>query len=70
MKTIEKVFNVEDNSETIIEKELTPKQIAELNAEKLEKELQMQQRLQARQEKIALLERLGITEEEAKLLLS
>lgn len=69
MKIIEKIFDVRTGEETVIERDETPEEIAE--REKLEidfanKLSEQAAKAQARQ---ALLDKLGITEEEAKLLL-
>ena len=70
MKIIEKEFNVITGEETITEREETPAEKAE--REIYEKKLQeLHSQAQARAEaKAALLAQLGITEEQAKLLLS
>lgn len=70
MKIIEKIVDVTTGEETIVERDETAQ-------EKLQRELveaQIAERLEAEanaaQKKSALLEKLGITEDEAKLLLS
>jgi hypothetical protein len=69
MKIIEKIFNVETGEETIIERDETSQEeasrlqrIAELQIIKSEAEAKEAQRQ-------AILDRLGITSEEAKILL-
>lgn len=69
MKTTEKIYNILTNTEKIIEKELTPEQIEKnkwLENEAIRLE---QERIAKNELRLALLNRLGITEEEAKLLL-
>jgi hypothetical protein len=70
MKIIEKEFNVITGEETITERDETPQEVAE--REKFEAEAaQHQAEAEAKAtQKAALLERLGITEDEAKLLLA
>jgi hypothetical protein len=69
MKIIEKEFNAETNEETITEREATPQEIKE--REEFAKEIAARQaeaeaKATARQ---AVLDRLGLTAEEAQLLL-
>lgn len=65
MKITEKIFNVETGEETFIEREETAAEIEfRLNQEKILS--QRQNQIAARQ---AILDRLGLTEEEARLLL-
>lgn len=65
MKIIEKEINIQTGEEIITERDLTEAELKALE-EKAEKIAELEVRNKARQ---ALLERLGITEEEAKLLL-
>lgn len=69
MKIIEKEFNAVTGEETITERDLTSKEIAK--RVELEAELATAQAEAAAKahERAALLERLGITEDEARLLL-
>ncbi len=62
---------VEHNAETneIIEREMTDAEIEQLEADKLAFETSAQAKAEAEAAKQALLAKLGITEEEAKLLL-
>ncbi len=60
--------NIETNE--IIDRDATPQEIAEFEAIAAKAEAEAQAKAQAAAAKIALLEKLGITEEEAKLLLS
>lgn len=69
MKKIIKIVNVETNEEEIIERDETlAEKLEREEAEKLAAKIDEDFRKQAAA-KAALLERLGITEEEAKLLL-
>lgn len=65
MKTLEKIIDVTTGEEIIIEREMTDLEIAAIETAKKEQE-QYKKNQEARK---LLLERLGITEEEAKLLL-
>ena len=70
MKIIEKIFNLETQTETLVERDMTAE---ELTAYDLGiKELQELQKLQVEREvaKERVLQKLGLTEDEAKLLLS
>jgi phosphopantetheinyl transferase (holo-ACP synthase) len=69
MKIIEKEFNVQTQEETITERDATPAEIAEF--EKAQAEAQARQVEAATKEaaRKALLDKLGITAEEARLLL-
>lgn len=70
MKIIEKEFNVITGEETISERDMTPNELKEwqIDNSNLEKQISIKNEIAAA--KAALLEKLGITEEEAKLLLS
>jgi hypothetical protein len=70
MKIIEKEFNVLTGEETITERDETPNE--KKSREKFEKDLiQFEAEAEAKAtQKAALLERLGITEDEARLLLA
>jgi hypothetical protein len=70
MKIVEKEFNIETGEETITERAATPAEIAE--AQRLEAEAidLAAKEATAAAAKATLLEKLGITEEEARLLLS
>ena len=69
MKIIEKIFDASTGEESIIEREETAQERAErAELEKAEAEREANAQAQAAA-KAALLERIGITEEEAKLLL-
>jgi len=69
MKIIEKIVDIQTGEETIIERDATAQEIAEhqaFEAAFAAKAAEQAAKAQARQD---LLDRLGITEEEAKLLL-
>lgn len=63
---------LEHNAATneIIEREMTDEELAQLEADRLQAEAEAQAKAEAEAARAALLARLGITEEEAKLLLS
>jgi hypothetical protein len=67
MTTI-KIHNVETGE--IIEREMNADELAQWEADKAQSEAQAQAKAEAVASKAALLDKLGITEEEAKLLLS
>ncbi len=67
MPTI-KIHNIETGE--VIEREMNADEIAKWEADKAAAEAQAEAAAQATAAKAALLEKLGITEEEAKLLLS
>jgi len=70
MKIIEKDFNVITGEETITERDMSTEELAQYEANQAaQAELAAAEAAKAA-EKEALLERLGITAEEAKLLLS
>jgi hypothetical protein len=54
----------------IIEREMTEQELAQIDLAKQDSELRLELAQQAAAKKAALLEKLGITEDEAKLLLS
>ena len=62
------IHNVETGE--IIEREMNAKELAQWEADKVAAEAKAQAAAEAAAAKAALLEKLGITEEEAKLLLS
>ena len=69
MKTKEKIFDIETNEETILEREMTSEEIAEVEraqAEAAEEQAQIEAKEAARQ---AVLTKLGLTAEEAQALL-
>lgn len=69
MKIKEKIVDTINNTEKIIERDMTDEEIVQYQANQAAK-AERQANAQAQAEaKAALLERLGITEEEAKLLL-
>jgi len=66
--TLVKIHNVETGE--IIEREMNAEELAQWEADKAKAEADAQAKAEAAAAKAALLEKLGITEEEAKLLLS
>lgn len=70
MKITEKIFDIKTGEETIIERDETPNE--EASRLKIEKEIadNLAKQLEIENTKKALLTKLGLTEEEAKLLLS
>ena len=70
MKIVEKEIKLDTNEEIITEREATAEELAQLKAHKeMQAEREGAEATKAA-EKAALLERLGINEDEAKLLLS
>lgn len=67
MPTI-KIHNVESGE--VIEREMNAEELAQWEADKAKVQAEAQAKAEASAAKAALLEKLGITEEEAKLLLS
>lgn len=70
MKTTEKIFDVSTGETTIIERDLTPDEIAAHKKAQAEAAERAAKAAEAAAAKAALLAKLGITEDEAKLLLS
>ena len=70
MKIIEKEFNALTGEETITERNASAKEIADYEAAQAQAEAKAQAEAARAAQKAALLNKLGITEEEAKLLLS
>ena len=70
MKIIEKEFNAITGKETITERDMTAEEVAQYEADQAAAATQVAAEAAKAAEKAALLERLGITAEEAKLLLS
>lgn len=66
--TIIKIHNVETGE--IIEREMNAEELTQWEADKAKAEAEAEAKAQAQASKAALLQKLGITEEEAKLLLS
>lgn len=63
-----KIHNIE--TDEVIEREMNAAELAQWEADKAKTEAEAQAKAEAETAKAALLEKLGITEEEAKLLLS
>jgi hypothetical protein len=70
MKITEKEFNALTGEETITERNATAKEIADYEAAQAQAEAKAQVEAARAAQKAALLDRLGITEDEAKLLLA
>lgn len=70
MKIIERIHNTATGEIKDIEREMSAEELAQWQADKAKAEAEAQVAAQAAAAKGALLEKLGITEEEAKLLLS
>lgn len=70
MKITEKEFNALTGEETITERDMTADEIAEREAAEARAAAKAQAEAEAAEAKAALLERLGITEAEARLLVS
>ena len=69
MKIVERTHNIETGEIIDIERDATPEEINRAEQAKKEAEMELAARAQAEAKKAALLEKLGITEEEAKLLI-
>jgi hypothetical protein len=69
MKTIEKIFNIQTGEETILERNMTAQEIAEYEAAIAQAEAAAIAQAEATKARQALLDKLGITADEAKLLL-
>ena len=70
MKIVEKIVNVADQTEKIIEREATAEEIAEMKSVQAELVAQAEETAAKEAARQALLDKLGITADEAKLLLS
>jgi hypothetical protein len=70
MLITEKIFDAQSGEETIIEREETAKEIAHREAKLIEAQAKLAEAQAKATAKAALLERLGITQDEANLLLS
>lgn len=70
MKIIERIHNVETNEVTDVERDMTAKELADYQAAQETIASQAASQATNATAKAALLDRLGITEDEAKLLLS
>jgi FMN-dependent NADH-azoreductase len=69
MKEIEKIYDVENQKETIVERNLTAEEISQIEKRKEEIQKRIQENEERQTKREVLLVKLGITEEEAKLLL-
>ena len=70
MKITEKIVNVETQTEEIIEREMTEAELAEYQMEEAAARTKIEQKKKADADRAALLAKLGMTADEAKLLLS
>ena len=70
MKIIERIVNTETGETVDIERDMTAQELAEKEAVEAQMEAEQIAKAEAKAKRLALLEKLGITEEEAKLLLS
>ena len=70
MKITEKIVDITTGKETITERDETPQEIAEREASQAEAAQHQAEAAAKAHEKAALLDKLGITEDEAKLLLA
>lgn len=66
----EKIVDITTNEETIIEREATAEELTQWETDQTEAQAKAQAESAKAVEKAALLAKLGITEDEAKLLLS
>lgn len=69
MKIIEKIYDVETGEESVIEREETLEECEQRKAAEAQTAILVANLAKKAEAKAALFERLGITEEEAKLLL-
>ena len=70
MKITEKTFNAETGHETITEREMTAQELTQYEADQAQAQARREAEAIKAADKAALLAKLGITEDEAKLLLS
>jgi hypothetical protein len=69
MKIVERIHNAVTNEITDVERDLTPEEVERLEELNKEKAAKAAEAAAKAEQRAALFERLGITEEEAKLLL-
>ena len=69
MKITEKEFNIQTSEETITERDETAQEIAEREAQEVKMATQQAEATAKAAQRRAILEHLGITEEEARILL-
>lgn len=67
MEFIKIIHNLETGE--IIEREMTPEEVAQRELDEAEAEAEKVERLAKEEQRLALLDRLGLTEDEAKLIL-
>ena len=70
MKSIEKIINIQTGEETIVENELSTDELAYIKAFQLAEKKKADERAEKESARQAVLAKLGLTAEEAKLLLS
>jgi N-acetylmuramic acid 6-phosphate (MurNAc-6-P) etherase len=70
MKTTEKIFDLQTGEDVLVERDMSADEIAAFEKEQDEKAERAAKEAEDKVNKAALLEKLGISEEEAKLLLS
>lgn len=70
MKTIEKIFNAITGETTIIERDMTAEEIGEVERAQAQAAERATKEAETATKRQALLDKLGITEEEARLLLA
>lgn len=69
MKIIERILDIQTGETVDIERDYTPAEIAEVEKAQAEAKAKAAEQAAKAEQRAALLERLGITEDEAKLLL-
>ena len=69
MKHIEKIFNAETGEETIVEREYTSEELAAMKKAQEEFDAELAEINAKKAARLAILDKLGLTEEEAKVLL-
>lgn len=69
MKSIEKIFDVSTGEQTIIERELSKEEIAEITAFQLAEEKKVALQAEKEAARKAVLAKLGLSDEEAAVLL-
>jgi regulator of protease activity HflC (stomatin/prohibitin superfamily) len=70
MKIIERIVNTQTGETLDIERDLTAQELAEKEAAEAKMEAEQIAKAEAQAKRLALFEKLGITEEEAKILFS
>lgn len=70
MKIIERIVDLQNNETTDVERTLTKSEVEQIEAKKAQMDAKAAELESKKSEKTALLAQLGITEDQAKLLLS